>query len=582
MFNKGLYGFYFNIIKLFPFYFITMFLCLLGSNFISMIAGSVTSKLTFGLFEQAASITAKELFIGLLAIFALNAAPDLFSTIISFLRGYRSEKISHLRNKKIYERLFQNETMFFLNRPSGQIVTRVQDINSGMEQMTFRFWAQIGGVVLAFLFVAGYIFTINTILAIIIIACGLFRIIWQMTLQPTINNLHKQQQDVGSKFLGARTDSFENSLTVKLFGNEEHENKYIMQQRHPLIAITRKLCYLDRLQSLPVGLVWSITTLTVIAVSFQQIRAGTMLVSDAAFIITATTAIFNAFSKLNTTIRNYSEIRAKSTHAYTDLFSKIGITDSPNAKKLKVSQGAISFNNISFKYTNKRILHNFTLNIAPGERIGIVGLSGSGKTTLCHLLLRLWDIQNGEITIDNTDIRTVTQESLRKNIAFVPQEPVLFNRTILDNIRYGCPTATNTQVIKACKQANIHSFINTLPDGYQTIVGNRGVKLSGGQRQRIAIARAILKNAPIFILDEATSALDSKNETSIQSALNTVMHNKTSLVIAHRLSTLRNMDRIIVMDQGKIIETGTHHQLLRQKGLYKKLWSMQTNGFLKT
>lgn len=199
------------------------------------------------------------------------------------------------------------------------------------------------------------------------------------------------------------------------------------------------------------------------------------------------------------------------------------------------------------------------------EKVGIVGLSGAGKTTLCNLLLRMYDVNGGAIKVNGIDIRDVKQDSLRKNISYVPQDTTLFNRSILENIRYAKPGATKAQVINVAKKANIHDFIYNLPNGYNTLVGNNGIKLSGGQRQRVSIARALLKNAPILILDEATSALDSKNEILIQKSLQYAMHGKTTIAIAHRLSTLRNMDRIIVIKNGKIVEQGSNNQLLRKK-----------------
>jgi ABC-type multidrug transport system fused ATPase/permease subunit len=264
------------------------------------------------------------------------------------------------------------------------------------------------------------------------------------------------------------------------------------------------------------------------------------------------------------------------------LDSKPDITDAPDARDLTAKNMSVGFHDVSFAYNpNEPVIKNLNLNVPSGKVCALVGPSGGGKTTLFNLLERFYDPQIGKITINKTDIRKYTLKSLRQNIAEVSQSVFLFNGSIEDNIKYGNPDATHEMVVAAARAANADGFINEFPDGYKTSVGEGGGLLSGGQKQRIAIARAILKDAPILLLDEATSALDSKNETSIQSALNTVMCNKTSLVIAHRLSTLRNMHKIIVMDQGKIIETGTHHQLLRQNGLYKKLWSMQTNGFLK-
>ena len=227
------------------------------------------------------------------------------------------------------------------------------------------------------------------------------------------------------------------------------------------------------------------------------------------------------------------------------------------------------------------LFHDFSLTVNPGEKIGLVGSSGSGKTTLTKLLLRFADIDSGEIAIDGQDIAEVTQASLREQIAYVPQEPLLFHRSVRENIAYGRPDATDTEIEKAAKKAGAYDFIVNLQDGFDTLVGERGVKLSGGQRQRIAIARAILKNAPILILDEATSALDSESEALIQKSLETLMKNRTSIVIAHRLSTIAKLDRIIVLENGRIVEDGTHDQLLAKKrGVYAKLWARQSGGFI--
>ena len=249
---------------------------------------------------------------------------------------------------------------------------------------------------------------------------------------------------------------------------------------------------------------------------------------------------------------------------------------------LETHQGAVQLRDISFGYTDnsQTVINNLSLDIKAGERLGLAGHSGGGKTTLTKLILRFADVTKGAITIDGKDIRDLTQQSLRANIAYVPQEPYLFHRSLRDNIAYGKPKASDSEIMTAIKQANAMEFIASLPDGLDTIVGERGVKLSGGQRQRIAIARAILKDAPILILDEATSALDSESEKLIQDALEKLMKNRTSIVIAHRLSTIAKLDRIIVLDNGAIIEDGTHNELLDKKGTYAKLWNHQSGGFI--
>ena len=255
--------------------------------------------------------------------------------------------------------------------------------------------------------------------------------------------------------------------------------------------------------------------------------------------------------------------------------------DLPEAYELKVIRGAISFDRVLFHYKGiTPLFHNKSVIIGAGQKVGLVGYSGSGKSTFVNLILRPYDVTEGSILIDGQDIRKCTQDSLRKNIAMIPQDPSLFHRTLIDNIRYGCENASDEEVVEAARRAHAHDFIAKLPQGYNSLVGERGVKLSGGQRQRIAIARAILKNAPILILDEATSALDSVVESDIQQSLWELMQGKTTIVIAHRLSTLLHMDRILVFEQGKIVEDGSHTQLLTKNGMYKTLWEAQVGGFL--
>ena len=247
-----------------------------------------------------------------------------------------------------------------------------------------------------------------------------------------------------------------------------------------------------------------------------------------------------------------------------------------------ISDATIDFRHISFQHEEQKekLFSDFTLTIPAGKSIGLVGISGSGKSTLTKLLLRFDDVKAGAIYIDGQDIRDVTQKSLREAIAYVPQESSLFHRSVLENIAYGKPDATEEEIKKAAKLANAAEFIKKLPEGYQTMVGERGIKLSGGQRQRIAIARAILKDAPILVLDEATSALDSESEALIQEALNNLMKGRTSIVVAHRLSTIAGLDEIVVLDDGKIVEQGNHHALLNKNGEYARLWSRQSGAFL--
>ena len=265
-----------------------------------------------------------------------------------------------------------------------------------------------------------------------------------------------------------------------------------------------------------------------------------------------------------------------------DIFKQIpDVLDDPNVEKSRIKEGKIEVKNMTFTYMNGTdVFSNFSLTINEREKVGIVGHSGSGKSTFTKLLMRFVDISQGEILIDGQNIRKITQDDLRQSISYISQEPILFHRSIRDNIAYSSPGATEEQIIESAKKAHAHDFILNLKHGYDTLVGERGVKLSGGERQRVAIARAMLKDSPILMLDEATSSLDSISESYIQSAFSELMKDKTTMVIAHRLSTVQKMDRIIVLDKGRIVEEGTHKDLLKLNGFYADLWNHQTGGFL--
>jgi ATP-binding cassette subfamily B protein len=284
----------------------------------------------------------------------------------------------------------------------------------------------------------------------------------------------------------------------------------------------------------------------------------------------------------NNSLRNYNRSLGDASDMVEILHQQPEIKDPVEPEEARIKAGNIQLKNVTFVHdgANDALFRNLNLHIKSGEKVGLVGHSGSGKTSLTRILLRFSDIDGGEILIDGQNIAHITQDDLRRNIAYVPQEPLLFHRSLTDNIRYGRSGATEAEILQASRMAHADDFIKDLPLGYDTLVGERGVKLSGGQRQRVAIARAMIKDAPILVLDEATSALDSESEVLIQQALWKLMEGRTAIVIAHRLSTVQKMDRIIVMSEGKIVEEGTHHQLLNQKGKYAELWAHQSGGFL--
>jgi ATP-binding cassette subfamily B protein len=338
-------------------------------------------------------------------------------------------------------------------------------------------------------------------------------------------------------------------------------------------------------QELGTGAVQRSINIMVIILSVLLAVQGIIEVGTIYLALTFTVAIMRRLWDLNNTFRSFTRVFGDARDMAEILQIPPEVEDPVNPRSFKPSNGEITFENVTFHYkedsVDKALFKKLNLSIKNGEKIGLVGPSGGGKTTITKLLLRFMDIQEGKINIDGIDISSVAQQDLRKYISYVPQEPLLFHRSITDNISYGNVAASKKEIKMAASKAHADEFISQLPEGYDTLVGERGVKLSGGQKQRIAIARAMLKDAPILVLDEATSALDSESEQLIQDALWKLMAGKTAIVIAHRLSTIQKMDRIIVLDNGKIVEEGTHKELAKKKnGLYARLWNHQSGGFL--
>ncbi len=415
------------------------------------------------------------------------------------------------------------------------------------------------------------------------LAIYLWMISWFM---PRLRAKSKSRASARAMLGGQLVDTITNIKTVKLFANSQHEDSVALDAMETL-----------RLQMLDYGAISSAFRFALMGV------AGIlplMLIGGAVLLWQAGSATVGEIAAAGSVSIRLAQMTGWVSFTLMAIYSNIGevedgmrtltprptVTDRSDAVAFEFRKGEVAFENLTYTYGSQRNgIHNVTLTLAPGEKVGLVGASGAGKSTLVGLMLRLYDPESGRVSMDGQDLQDLKQETARQHVGMVTQETAMFNRSAWDNIRYGRPDATEDEVIAAARAAKAHTFIKDLTDhmgrkGYDAHLGERGVKLSGGQRQRIALARAILKNAPILVLDEATSALDSEVEAQIQDALETVMDGKTVLAIAHRLSTLSNMDRIVVMDAGRIVEEGAHADLLAQDGLYARYWKRQSGGFI--
>lgn len=480
-----------------------------------------------------------------------------------------------------FEYLLGHSHNFFISNFAGSLTHKVSRFSKAFQGM---YESTVLQFIPTFLFIIGAVGVLYTrshllglILGVWVVAFFAFQIYVTKLRQP----LRLAHSQADTRITGTLADAISNQSTIALFSGIAHEKNILSKVVGEWRLAGIRSWHMD-------AIIWSIIGLFMIAIEVGLLYGAVMLwkeghivVGDFILIQAYLLTLFERLVGVQSDLRRFFDSMSDGAEMMEILKQTHEVPDDAGAQDLKVRSGEVSFKDINFYFnTDNPVLKNFNLTLAGGERVGLVGPSGAGKSTVTKLLLRLYDLQEGEISIDGQNIKHITQESLRNNIAFVPQEPVLFHRTLMENIRYGRRGASDEEVVEAARQAHCAEFISQLPQGYNTFVGERGVKLSGGERQRVAIARAILKNAPILILDEATSSLDSESEALIQDALEKLMKNKTSIVIAHRLSTIMKMDRIVVIEKGTIVAEGTHDELLVQGGLYKKLWSIQAGGFI--
>ena len=515
----------------------------------------------------------------IILITVLNMAMTSMDLIVSTISSHLWPRLTNQISEILTTYTHKQSMSFWVSKMSGSINQQINYIISGFRDGFSELWACVGRLMI--ILVNGILLlAINKWVAYLFVFSLVFRIIYAYNMRKRVKKASEAASGAYSALSGKLVDSFSNYSIVKLFAGAEKECKILEEPRKKSVDTAIYSRYTMRLFWAIPGLLWDLLFGVTILFCCMLYQAGQITVSEIVFTISVYLEVMSAVQNLINRFHDIIDKTAAAKKAYKELVLPLGIVDKENAKPLRVKKGVISFNNIYFKYRNKYVLKDLSLEIKPGERVGIVGSSGAGKTTLVNLLMRFYEPQRGNIVIDGQDISDVKQMSLRENIAFIPQDPTMFNRTIKENIGYGKFGSSLKEIRAASKKAAADKFIMDTEKGYDSLVGERGIKLSGGQRQRIAIARAFLKNAPILVLDEATSALDSETELSIQKSFDKLSKGRTTIAIAHRLSTLRNMDRIIVLDKGVVVEQGTHAQLLRKKGEYYRLWQMQSGGFL--
>lgn len=550
--------------------FFIRFAAVYAADIIEVISSSVTRDVAFHK-AMVYAVIAAGLF--LLHRFCYEA--------ITFMEAWFMPSFAAYLSKDLFRFVHKHSTAFFSEEMSGNIGGKIQVIINNSYQIYYNIlWGFVYpfiGLVLSLFF----IFDISKSLAFIMLVFSVIHVFVIYKMSKKLAPYSEARSKKSSESEGILVDSVSNASVVKSYSNYVIEQRKYFKKRREYVEAdvveTIKFAWFFVGQ----GLIQTLIQVTFYIVPVWYWYKGYVDVAQFVLLQALIAMILNVSHHFSQSFSGFFKLYGGIQDGLKLLSIPHEVVDAPGAGKLVVKKAAVDFDEVMYHYKGKEpLFKDFELHIKPGEKVGLVGHSGSGKSTLVKILSRYYDIQKGEISIDGQDISKVTQDSLRRAISLIPQDPSLFNRTIMENIRYGKQNATDKEVYAAAKKAYCHEFISALPQGYESKVGERGVMLSGGERQRIAIARAILKDAPILVLDEATSALDSESEKYIHESLEKMMEGKTVIAIAHRLSTLREMDRIVVMDKGRIVEEGSHTQLLRKKGVYYGFYEMQSGGFL--
>ena len=553
---------------------------------ISFFLRNVLTPLLMGFIIQSFVLSPKNITTPLILI----ACIGIISIVIFFInnKGFTAlfnheEAVTSRLTDLAMSNLMSQSYRFFSNHKVGSLSGDVASFTRSYVSFMDTIFLQAMGLVIGFVTSLIIIAVLSPILLLPLLLLTIAIIFASIRAYKERSPLRTKRKVLTSQLNGTVADILGNQLLVRVFAREKDEITTTSRDRKVIEGVANKeIAIIENESMIRQFILFSfqiITLLVAVWLSVNQLVSIAALVFTITYLVRVTDSLFS----VTMIIRSFEQAMLDAAPMTKILSQPVELNDIKNAQKLVVKKGEIKLASVDFKYEQSAqdaVFSNLNLKLEAGKKTGLAGRSGGGKTTLTKLLLRFIDIDAGAIYIDGQDISKVTQASLRSSIAYVPQEPFLFHRSLRENIAYGKPSASDKEIRDAAHKAHALEFIEALPKGFNTIVGERGVKLSGGQRQRIAIARAILKDAPILVLDEATSALDSESEKLIQASLDELMKDRTSIVIAHRLSTIAKLDRIIVLDEGKIVEDGTHAELLKHKGTYASLWAHQSGGFL--
>ncbi len=514
-------------------------------------------------------------------IFGLKGLSWLLRRLRGFLNTYFESRVMADLSQTSFDYLVRHSYRFFLDNFAGSLVRKLNRLSRAFEDI----FDQLEFALLPIIFtVAGILFVLfrrDSLLGIILTLGIVVFFVFNIAAALWKQKYEIVRTEKDSEATGVLADAIANSAPIKLFTGYKHEASLYRRVTEELRRARLFAWNLGEGIDTVQAFIMFLIEVAMIYAAIILWGRGVLTVGDFVLIQLYLSNLFDRIFDFGRMLRRLFESFADAAEMVEILNTPHEVQDIKTARALKVNKGEIEFRDVDFSFhKTRKVLDGFNLRISAGEKAAFVGSSGAGKSTLTLLLCRFYGLDSGKILIDGQNIAEVKQESLWDAIALVPQEPILFHRTLRENILYGKRDASEKEIIEAAKKANSHEFISSLPYGYETYVGERGVKLSGGERQRIAIARAILKNAPILVLDEATSSLDSESEALIQGALQELMRGRTVIAIAHRLSTIRQMDRIIVLEEGGIAAMGTHEELLRRRGTYRKLWEIQAGKFL--